>query len=227
LPQGDSSKIKPLIFMVFAKNRPEKGKTKFGKKRGFSLFEVVFAVTIFALVAGFIYKFAFDVFTQNRFLVGQIAAQDQARNALKYMVSEIRTMSPSSTGAYPLAQAGNQSLAFYANIDSDSYIERIRYFVSSSTLKRGVLKPTGNPLIYNPANEMTSPLIVNLAVGAADIFSYFNSSYNGTGPAMTFPIATSQVRVIKMTFLIDVIPNKSPVPLEVSSQVSIRNLKDN
>jgi hypothetical protein len=44
---------------------------------------------------------------------------------------------------------------------------------------------------------------------------------------MTYPIDIQSIRFVKVTVIIDKDPNRSPGEMVVSSQVNLRNLKDN
>jgi hypothetical protein len=144
------------------------------------------------------------------------------------MTASLRSASQSSTGAYPIAAASSTSLTYFSDIDHDGLKEQVRYFLSGTTLKRGVIKPSGNPLTYNTANEKITNLVRNIIRDDANpIFSYYDSSYDGSSSAMTNPPNILNIRLIKITFLIDRDPATAPAAAEFSTQVSIRNLKDN
>jgi hypothetical protein len=49
----------------------------------------------------------------------------------------------------------------------------------------------------------------------------------GTSSPITQPVTPTDVRLIKINLIIDVDPNRAPVIKTYTSQVSIRNLKDN
>ena len=58
--------------------------------------------------------------------------------------------------------------------------------------------------------------------------SYFiSSNYDGITDPLPSPIDTLNVRLIKINLIIDHDPVKSPPPFLMTTQVSIRNLKDN
>jgi hypothetical protein len=63
----------------------------------------------------------------------------------------------------------------------------------------------------------------------SSIFEYYDSNYDGTASssALIFPVAPIEVRLVKITLDIDSDPNKPPEPFTVTTQVSIRNIKDN
>lgn len=194
---------------------------------GFTLIEVIIGAAIFSLVViGFSFMQA-DIFIFNRMVSDSLLTQDQARTALKNITSEIRAASLSNLGAYPIANASNFSFTFYSNIDNDSLKEQVRYFLDGNTLKKGVIKPSGSPLTYNPADEIITVAIDYVTNGATPIFSYHDSDYDGTTQPLSSPINLSAVRLIKITIIADKNAQEYPEPITLTTQVSIRNLKDN
>lgn len=202
-------------------------KKRLTKKNGFTLVETLIAMFIIILIGLAIVNFQLDIFSLNKITNNNLVAQEDARGALKTMSSEIRSMSPSSLGAYPLMEVSTSTLTFYTDTDDDSLRERVRYFLTGTTLKRGQIKPTGNPLIYNSANETTKELIHNVANATSSIFSYYDTTYDGTSSALPQPVNILPVRLIKINVIIDDNLLKSTPPLNMTTQISIRNLKDN
>jgi len=196
-------------------------------KSGFSVIEVLVGIFIIILIGLAVYSFQKDIFSLNRTISGSLAAQDETRRALKSMSAEIRTASPSSLGAYALSQTATSSFTFYSNIDDDSFKERVRYFTDGSTLKKGVIKPSGTPLTYNPANEVISELTHDVANTVTSIFSYYDANYDGTTQSLEEPIDIAAVRLVKITIVIDKDPETPPEPMVLTTQISMRNLKDN
>jgi len=194
---------------------------------GFSVIEVLIGIFILTLMGLAVYSFQKDVFSLNRIISGNLTTQGEARRALKSMSAEIRTASPSNLGAYALAQTATSSFTFYSNIESDSFKERVRYFLDGTTLKKGVLKPSGAPLTYNPANEMVSELIHDIAATTTPIFNYYDKNYDGATQSLVEPIDIATVRLVKITIVIDKNPQTPSGPITLTTQVSMRNLKDN
>jgi prepilin-type N-terminal cleavage/methylation domain-containing protein len=196
-------------------------------KKGFSIVEILVTTAIAGLIMSSIFFFVSNVFTYNSFLGSAASAQQEAKKVVDKIVSELRTTSPSSAGDYPLAQTDAGSITFYANADTDSYIERIRYFTSGTKLRKGILKPSGNPLIYNPANEVLSDLINDISTATSTIFYYYDKNATATSTPLTAPVLANQVRLVKIDLWIDSNPSRSPAALEITSKVNLRNLKDN
>ncbi|OHA21494.1 MAG: hypothetical protein A2849_03650 [Candidatus Taylorbacteria bacterium RIFCSPHIGHO2_01_FULL_51_15] len=194
---------------------------------GFSLVEVILSLGILALIGLAVFSFQKNVLSLNRLISGNLTSQAEARRALKDMSAEIRSASPSSLGAYALAQTSTSTLTFYSNIDADASVERVRYFIQGTTLKKGILKPSGTPLAYNPANETVRESIHNIGNGTTTLFSYHDTNYDGTSPPLAEPINISVVRLVKITVLIERSTGTPQSPLTLTTQVSMRNLKDN
>lgn len=194
---------------------------------GFSVIEVVVATFILTLVGIAVYAFQKDIFSLNRILSQSIVAQEEVRRALKIMSAEIRAASPSSIGAYAIAQTSASSFVFYSNIDDDSFKERVRYFLDGTVLKKGVTKPTEDPLTYNPASEVVSDVVRDMANGSTAIFSYYDTDYGGTTPPLAEPVDVSAVRLVKIVIIVDRDPSTPPAPATLTTQISMRNLKDN
>lgn len=194
---------------------------------GVTLIELLISIFILTLIWLAVSAFQKDVFSLNSAISNSLNAQQDARRAFKTMAAEIRGASPSSTGAYAVSQANSTVFIFYSNIDSDQLIERIRYFLDGNTIKRGVLKPSGNPLAYNSANESTSEVVHYVANGATPIFQYYDSNYDGTTPPLGEPVNTQAIRLIQVTAVIDLDAARPPSPVTLTTQVSMRNLKDN
>lgn len=196
-------------------------------KSGFSIVEILVAIFILSLVGVAIATFQKDIFSFNTIISSGLAAQHEARRALKTITAEVRPLSPSSTGAYPIAEADPTSFIFYSDIDTDQLKERVRYFLDGTILKKGVIKPSGTPLSYNPANEIISEIVYDVANGATPVFNYYDTNYDGTTSPLVEPVDILAVRLVKVTIVIDKNPNRPPGPITLTTQVSMRNLKDN
>jgi hypothetical protein len=143
------------------------------------------------------------------------------------MTAGIRSASLSSLGSYAIAAASSTSFTYYSDIDHDNLKEKIRYFLSGDIIKEGIIKPSGSPLIYNSANEKIYNLIHDVANGSNPVFSYYDKNYNGATAPLPAQINIPDIRLIKINILIDANPLRAPGAVNFTTQVSIRNLKDN
>ena len=169
-----------------------------------------------------------DTFRFNRSISDSLDITGNARRALKVMITEIRITSPSSLGAYPLAQAATSSLIFYGNTDADTQKERIRYYRNGTSLMRGVVDPSGSPLTYNLGSEVVTTIARNVVNDKwTPLFTYYNDSYSGTQAPLSGAFNISDVRLIKITLVVDSTGTSTASSDIFTSQVSLRNLKDN
>ena len=196
-------------------------------EKGFSLLEMLIVIAILMIVGTAIWLFQFHIFSLNNVFTSEIGAQQEGRKALKDMTTEIRPLSLSNGGAYPISLANANSLTIFSDINNDGIKEQVRYFLSGAILKKGVITPAGNPLTYNPASEIVKSMVHDIANGATPIFAYYDSNYDGTTAPLPSPVNIPAVRLIKITLIIDHDPNRPPSPITITTQVSARNLKDN
>jgi len=199
----------------------------FKNNLGFSMIEVVVVIFILGLIGASVWTLQSDIFSLNNIISGNITSQEEARNSFKAMTSEIRSISPSSIGSYPIYEANPNSFIFYSDIDDDGLKERIRYSLDGNILKKGALKPSGNPLVYNLANEVISEIIHNISNDSTPIFSYYDTDYDGTTGPLDQPVNIIAIRLVKITVIVNSNSSNPPVLITFTTQVSMRNLKDN
>lgn len=192
--------------------------------KGFSVIETLVAITIFAIATIAIMTFVVQNYQFLRRINEQVEAQNYARKAVKTIIKELRDANVADTGAYTIESASSTSLIFFANIDSSSDRERIRYFLEGSNLKKGVIKPSGMPIEYKPADEIITTVaryVRNLS------FLYFDGNYTGTENPLSEPINVTQIKFARISLEVDVVPNVKPDGFVLTSEVNIRNLKEN
>lgn len=194
------------------------------KKSGFTLVEILFVVSIFVIVSIVMGAFARNTWIYNSFVSSSFNSLNAGRNTLKTMVAEIRTASSGNDGAYAVSAASATSFTIYSDIDDDSLKEKVRYFLNGTNLQRGVIRPTGSPLGYS-GTEVITTLIPN--VTNSTIFEYYDKNYDGTTAPLSSPVQIPSVRLVKITVTVDDNPNKQPSPITLTSQVTLRNIKDN
>jgi len=195
---------------------------------GYTLMEILVVLFIFSILLLGSETLYTNTVNNNTTMTNSLNAQADVRKAFVTMIAAIRTSSQSSSGAYAIDTASSTYFAFYSDLNGDGLKEKVRYYLSGKILKQGVIKPTGNPSVYNPANETITTLVNDVVNTAGQpIFYYYDDFYNGTSSAMSMPITIANVRLIKIDLLIDHDPIRPPAAQEFTTQVSIRNLKDN
>jgi prepilin-type N-terminal cleavage/methylation domain-containing protein len=197
------------------------------KKGGFTLIETVLALAIFGMIVVVMGAFARDVFFFNDVLQTGITNTGEARKVLRPFTSEVRRAQASNRGAYAIHEAATSSFSFYTDTDSDGVRERVRYFLDGDSFKKGIITPSGSPLEYTEDDERIIKVIRDV-VSTSSIFSYYDTDYYGsTSPALAHPVTLSDIRLVKIDLTVDANPNRAPSLLTITTQATLRNLKDN
>ncbi len=195
--------------------------------RGITLVELIIVIGILGGVVGLVASFQSGVFKMNRLFGNGIDVSFEGNRVVKDLAQTIRPLTQSARGAFPVEIAATSTFAFFSDVDRDGVAERVRYYLASTTLKKGVTEPTGNPAVYNPVNEVSIELAHYVRNSATtSIFSYYDRNYMGTTTPLTYPITMSAVRHVRVLLILDK-DNDSPPPFTVTTGVTFRNLKDN
>ena len=195
------------------------------KRRGATLIEIIIGASFVALIVALLTYVGFSLTSFNINFMKSFEPQFELQYVVQNMIKEIRTMRQSSVGSYPISQAASSTFIFFSDIDADGVVERFKYFVSGNALKKGILVPTGNPLIYNEANEETFDILHNLKIGTSSVFNYYDANYSGSEAPLSFPINIPDVKLIKAQFTI----TKSDGTATTTSVIELtpRELRDN
>lgn len=204
------------------------GYIKFDKKDlGFTLIEVLISTAIFSVIILAVFYLIISYNKTSDLMADQLALQSEGRNSLEQIVNDLRRTNGGSNGAFAIDSADSDSVVFYTNVDTDSYFEKVEYSIVGTDLVKSVIKPSGNPLIYNPANKISTVITSKIANNAAPLFSYYDNSYTGTEAALALPVDVTAIRLIKINLILDNKPLSPVAPLSVEAKVALRNLKDN
>lgn len=196
------------------------------KENGLTVLEILVGVALSLILLTALLRFLVVGFPLARVTYIQAHSTETARVQLKRLSKALRELRQSDTGSYALAAAEPQRIIFYANVDADALTERVRYELAGTDLQRGIIKPSGNPLLYDPARETVTTVAAHIRNGAMPLFTYYNGSY----PAETTPLTpadVTEVKYIDFSLVIDNDPATDPPPVTVTSQVQLRNLKNN
>ena len=201
-------------------------KSKISAKDGFTLIELLIAIAIFIIFSFVITSFQKNIFSSESYLETGLQAEDDAVIILRNLIAEIRAMNFSAEGAYPIALASSYSFSFYCDINNDGKTEALRYFLDGTMLKKGIKYPIGSPLSYSNATETVAVVARNVIPGSP-IFSYYDTDYDGTNAPLEVPINIPAIRLVKVNIPIDLDTGDGMTAYSITSQVSIRNLKEN
>lgn len=196
--------------------------------KGFTLAETMVAVAIFALLelgVTAVISAMYQNYNQQSVSLNNV---DMARKITFNFAGEIRNAAYGNDGSYSLNQAGDSQIIFYSNADLTSgVVNRIRYYLSNGTLYKGVIRPSGSPLTYNPADEAVKVVETNLANNGTPVFYYYDGDYSGNQNPLSQPVNVTQVKFVKINLMISDQIGKVATTSVISAGAAIRNLKTN
>ncbi len=190
--------------------------------RGTSAVEAVVYVAIFSLIMLALLNFAYYSFKKQSYSTAVYDASFSARKALSELLSDIRSASYSDNGAYPIERFEGYEFIFYSDTDKDGKIEKIRYFLDGTTLKKQIFKSSGIPPIYlnTPDKESAVASYVQNQRFSETLFEYLDKYGNKiTNPNDLLKIVTVNIKIIT-----DKNPNRAPDKYNFEASASIRNL---
>ena len=199
------------------------------KIEGFTLAELMVTIGVFTIFVLFASWILVDSLRSSDVVFEQLVTQNEGRNILKVIINDVRKAENSSLGSYAIETASENELIFYANVDSDTLVERVRLWLDGTTLKKGTIKPVGTPLEYLTENEDVLEIahnVLNLSQ-SNPVFLYYDENFSGTEDPLSQPVSESEVRVIRVYLELERDPTSTPAPLHIESSVQLRNLKEN
>ena len=186
---------------------------------GYTLIEVLVVMVIIGLVAAPLSTFVIKGLTTFNFIQGQSDTSLELETLADRITKVVR-------GATSVDTASPNTLIVYGYFSpQDSVIKKIRYFISGTNLNIGVTPPTGTApnYTYSSSNEVITTTRVDLVMGSNSLFSY----YDDAGNVLTGSFLPSQVKEIGLYVAADPNAKALPVPISISTKVTLRNLKTN
>ncbi len=199
-------------------------------KKGMTMIEVMVSIAIFSMaIAGFSMLFSRS-WKFNSFAYEEGESTRMASNTINNIVSDLRKVRQADNGEYPVKSAANNDLVVYIDIDRDNATERVHYFLQNGSLRRGISKPSGNPVTY-PASDSTVATLANYIVNDSShpIFYYYNKNYPGdtaNNPLSTPVSSVKNIRLVRVNLMINIKPGVAPDNISVESFAELRNLND-
>jgi len=200
-------------------------------KKGMTLIEMMIAIFIFTMgILGFTYMFG-QAWKMNGFTLEEGQDAMKASQAVNNLVVELRRACQSAAGAYPIVSGTETDLVMYVDLNNDGIVERVHYYYNQANgqLMKGVTEPSGNPASYPNGDQTTTVFVDNVFnTGLDPVFYYYNSSYpaDTTHNPLATPINPSDVRLIKVSLLINIRPITAPNNIKIESFAELRNIND-
>lgn len=189
--------------------------------KAFTLIETVVTIAIFSIVLFAITSLIIYFYRTNTFVLEQTSAVENASIGVTDAMKNLREASYAATGAYPVISATATSITFYVDMKDNGVIDRVRYWLSGTTLYKGVTIPIGNPLSYVGQPEAVTSLATDVHNGSTSLFRYYDS--NGT--QMAPPINVTNIASINTTVTVNINPTHAPDNFTLSIGATLRNLR--
>ena len=158
--------------------------------KGFTILEIILSLVIMTFITMTLFLLTINLGNFNTYFTFGLGSYRDAQLTLTEIKKELASAQNSNLGGYFLEEATSTKITFYSDIDQDGLIEKISYFVENNQLKKSIITPTGNPLIYDP-NQAKTRIVVNNLASTQDIFSYFDKNYATTSDI-------SKIRLVKV-----------------------------
>ncbi len=187
-----------------------------------TLIETLVFISIFAVIVVAIVSSIRFVYKGQRYSFETADATRSARLGIEQAVQDMRESAYSDIGDYPVIAMATSSFTFFSDVDRDTKIERIRYFLDSETLKRGELEATNDPPEYLLVNEVVTTVsnnVRNEALGVP-LFTY----YDHTGAEMSDLSQVTDVAFVLARLVINIEPSRAPNDFELRSSAALRNI---
>lgn len=192
-------------------------------RSGFTLIEmlVVIALTSVVLLAlTFLIQYFYKT---NAYALEQTQAVNSARQSVETAMHDLREATYGADGSYPIASAATSTVTFYASVSGTTAVEKVRYYLSGTTLYRGTTESGGSPPSYAGQPESTTLVVDNIRNGTSTpLFAY----YDADGNALSAPVNVAQVASVQIDVRTDVNPNRAPEVYTLIGSATLRNLHD-
>jgi prepilin-type N-terminal cleavage/methylation domain-containing protein len=170
--------------------------------RGFTVIEVVVAITIAGLLIGALSFLIGRTSGISRSVFEQVRIVEDARKEMRRITQAIRNARDVNDEFWLLA-GGPYMLQLYTNVDTDTDAELVRYFLEGTDLKRGVIQPQDGA--YPPDAEQVTILARSLR----------NIEQNE--PLFTFDAEnSSEVNRVSLDLIVDASPTQRPPAAHVA-----------
>ena len=199
------------------------------KSSGFTILELLVAVSIFGVLIIMAALLFTNIFTGSNQQFSALNNVDQARLVTSRFTNEIRNATTGVEGSYSLNTASDNQIIFYSRSTSPgATINRIRYYLEDNNLYKGVTLPSGNPPDYNLALESNIIVQKDIANGATPIFTYYDGNYNGILPALSQPVNINSIKFVAINLMVlTQIKENTDSIFSISAGATIRSLKNN
>jgi hypothetical protein len=176
----------------------------------------MFAMAMTAVTSSIIYFYRISNYSMQ-----EASAVTSAQRGIDTMVRTIREAAYASNGAYPIVSIAANDIIFYADVDGDSGIERVHYYIQGTNLYEGVLDPSGDPPSYS-GSEVATVIAENVRNTAESLNAF--TYYDTVGSQITNYASSSILRFVTANISVDIDTNRPPAAVVIRSSAAMRNI---
>lgn len=196
------------------------------KNLGFTIVEVIVVVSIFSTLLFAVTNLLISIIENPRMQLSSLDTIDQARIASSKFSNEIRA---AAYGSYPITEAQDDEIIFFSPIGASSgKVNRIRYFLDGTDVKKGVIAPVGG--VYDPGSETITTVFSGLENQENPLFYYYNGDYDGIDSVTPLeqPVNMTQVKFVKINLMSAYeVSQGAASQFYINAGSTIRTLKEN
>lgn len=193
---------------------------------GLTLVEMIVVIGLYTILTGMIFTAAQALYQTNNYSAAQANEIDNARRGMNRFTRDLREMTYSEDGAFPVTRMEDHTIGFYSDIDKDNSVEYVEYELATTTFYKHTYNAVGSPPVYDlSAPDETiilSEYVQNLNQGTSTFF-YFDTN----GDALNSSSLLTDVRYFKAQIIVNIDPVRSPGEFMLRGGIAPRNLKDN
>jgi len=190
---------------------------------GFTLLEMLVVIAILLILAPVLSITIQSLYSSHGSSLSRAFSLTETSSAMKKVVGDVRSAVYGEDGSLPLSTIGTSTITFYCDTDYDGVVERVRYFLDNTTLKKGVIEPTATSS-YPTSNETVATFAEGISNNAngTPVFKY----YTATSSEVTSSSQIMNVRRVEIQLTGSYKYGSETTETPMKSSASIRNLKE-
>lgn len=196
--------------------------------QGFTLIEVLVSSAILVILAVGFLGLQYILSRNQVTAWNSYMSVEDSNVAMSTMVKELRNATNSGNGSYLFDSLQNQEIIFYTDYDFDNQVERVRYILSGSQLRKGIIEPVGDPAVYNPVTEKITVISEIIRNGSDPLFYYYNSDWpqDTINNPLSLTERIANTRVVKIYLKSSPRTDTTDFDYILESEIRIRMLQD-
>lgn len=185
--------------------------------------ELIVAIGILLVLLPIVTSVIGSLYRTQGETLARAAVLSATTEGVKDIIRDVRSSVYGEDGSLPLVTIASSTLTLYTDTDLDGRIERVRYFLSGTTLRKGVVEPSATSS-YSSGSEVVSDYLRNVInfASSTSVFKY----YTATSTQVTSQSRILDVRRVEVNVIAQNRVGQKLGTITLTSSASVRNLKD-